>query len=217
METTDLAGLIKSRRSIRKWQDREVPAELLMQAIELATHAPNGGNQQNWRFYVIVNKDTINSIADAVQDISELIATWPEAEEFGEQTKRMLERSSFFRKAPAIIAVATRRYQSPVDKILAAREVTDAQGAQIRQWRNEINSAIQSASAAIAYLLLILHQMGMGAIWMTGPMQAKGDIETILKVPDELNLLALIPVGYADESPEPRERKPVEEVCEIVK
>jgi len=216
METSDLAGLIKSRRSIRKWQDREVPAELLLEAIELATYAPNGGNQQNWRFYVIVNKDTINSIADAVQDVSELIATWPEASQFGEQVQRMLERSSFFRKAPAIIAVATRRYQSPVDKILAAREVTDAKGAQIRQWRDETRSAIQSASAAIAYMLLILHQMGLGAIWMTGPMQAKGDIEMILKVPAEMNLLALIPVGYADESPPLKERKPVAEVSEIV-
>ncbi len=217
METADLAGLIKSRRSIRKWQDRKVPAEQLLEAIELATYAPNAGNQQNWRFYVIVNKDTIISVADAVQASAELIASWPEAIEFGEQTTRMLERSSFFRNAPAIIAVATRRYQSQVDKILAAREKTDTQGSQIRQWRNEVNSAIQSAAAAIAYLLLILHQMGLGAIWMTGPMQARGNIEKILKVPDDMNLLALIPVGYAVEEPQPKERKPVEEVSEVIK
>ena len=43
MELTDLASLIRSRRSIRRWQDREVSEDLLLQAIELATWAPNGG------------------------------------------------------------------------------------------------------------------------------------------------------------------------------
>jgi nitroreductase len=216
METAELAALIKSRRSIRKWQDKEVSTKLLIEAIELATNAPNGGNQQNWRFYVIVNKGTINSIADAVQASSECIASWPEAREFEEQAKKIVEKSGFFRSAPAIIAIATKQYQSPVDKILAAREKADARGAQIRQWRNDVHSAIQSAAASVAYLVLILHQMGLGAIWMTGPMQAKGDIEAILKVPDEMNLLALIPVGYADEDPQSKGRKPVEEVSEII-
>jgi len=217
METADLASLIKSRRSIRSWQEKEVSTELLLKAIELATHAPNGGNQQNWRFYVIVNKDLINSIADAVQANAECIAAWPEASGFGEHATRILERSSFFRSAPAVIAVTTRRYQSPIDKILASREKTDARGAQIRQWRKEVNTAIQSAAAAIAYLLLILHQMGLGAVWMIGPIQAKGEIEKILKVPDDMDFIALIPVGYPDENPPLKERKPVREVCEIVK
>ena len=217
METADLAMLIKSRRSIRSWQDKEVSTELLLKAIGLATHAPNAGNQQNWRFHVIVNKDLINSIADAVQSSADCIASWPEASGFGENVTRILERSSFFRSAPTVIAVVTRRYQSPIDEILAAREKTDARGVQIRQWRNEVNPAIQSASAAIAYLLLVLHQMGLGAIWMTGPMQAKGEIANILKFPDDMNLIALIPVGYPGENPPLKERKPVEEVCEIVR
>lgn len=36
MELTDLASLIKSRRSIRRWQDKGVSEDLLVQAIELA-------------------------------------------------------------------------------------------------------------------------------------------------------------------------------------
>ena len=39
MNLTDLANLIKSRRSIRVWQDKPVPEEMLLQAIELATYA----------------------------------------------------------------------------------------------------------------------------------------------------------------------------------
>jgi nitroreductase len=46
METAELAKLIKSRRSIRFWEDKPVPEELLLQAVELATWAPNGANAQ---------------------------------------------------------------------------------------------------------------------------------------------------------------------------
>jgi nitroreductase len=72
-------------------------------------------------------------------------------------------------------------------------------------------------SAAIAYLLLILHQMGLGAVWMTGPMLAKGSIESILKVPQDMDIVALIPVGYRGERPMLKGRRPLKEICEIVK
>ena len=71
MKTSEMAELIKGRRSIRSWLDKPVNEDMLLQAIELATWAPNGGNQQNWLFYVILNKKVINSIADAVQTRAE--------------------------------------------------------------------------------------------------------------------------------------------------
>ena len=52
---------------------------------------------------------------------------------------------------------------------------------------------------------------------MTGPMQGKGDIEKVLKTPPGRDVLALIPVGYADESPVPKDRRPFNEVCEIIR
>jgi nitroreductase len=72
-------------------------------------------------------------------------------------------------------------------------------------------------AAAITYLLLVLHQMGLGAVWMTGPMQAKEAIEQILRVPPELDIVAFIPIGYPAESPAPRERRPIREISELVK
>ncbi len=215
VEFGELANLIKSRRSIRVWQDKKVPEKLLLQAVELANWAPNAANTQNWRFYIIVNRDIIKAIADAVQARANQIASWPGSEELG-VTAGLRERSSFFRMAPAAIAVAAVHYQSAVDRALAAREKTDPEAAKIRQWRNIANSRIQSVASAIAYLLLILHQMGLGAVWMTGPMQAKGEIEKILRVSPEMDIVAFIPVGYPAESPT-KERKPVSEVCEVVR
>jgi nitroreductase len=217
MNDLDLSNLIKSRRSVRIWQDKPIPEQMLLEAIELAAYAPNAGNQQNWRFYVILNKETIRSIADAVQKSANYVASWPEIGSWSDSATRMLERASFFRSAPAAIAVAASQYQSPIDQLLASREKTDAKANEMRQWRNSANAKIQSVSSAIAYLLLVLHHKGLGAVWMTGPMQAKGEIEKILKTPAGLDIVAFIPVGYPAETPPLRERKPVEDVTEVIK
>ncbi len=217
MEFNELANLIKSRRSIRVWQDKEVTEELLTRAIELATWAPNAANQQNWRFYLIMNRAIIKEIADAVQASADRMAAWSESAKFGNATVRWQQRASFFRTAPAAIAIAAAQYQSIADQILAAREEGDSQARQMRQWRQVADSRIQSVSSAVAYLLLILHQMGLGAIWMTGPIQAKGEIEKILKVPSEMDVVTFIPVGYPVGVPAPMTRKPVGEVLEVVR
>ena len=124
MEFSDLANTIRSRRSIRRWEDKEVPEDLLLQAIELATWAPNGGNQQNWHFYIILNRDTIRAIADAVQATAKTISSWPSADKFVD-TARLGERATFFRNAPVAIAVAAARYQSPIDRLCAAQGNTN--------------------------------------------------------------------------------------------
>ncbi len=217
MEFVDLEKLIRGRRSIRRWEEKGVPEELLTQAVKLATWAPSGGNKQNWHFYVIVNHDIITAISDAVQARAEQIASWPEAGKFRDVAARMRVKASFFRNAPAAIAVAAGRYQSEVDQILAAREKIDPEAGQIREWRDISNTRIQSVASSIAYLLLILHQMGLGAIWMTGPIQAKREIEKVLRVPPEMDFVAFIPVGYPAESPAPKELRPFEEVCEVVR
>jgi nitroreductase len=217
MKTSEMAELIKSRRSIRSWLEKPVDEDMLLQAIELATWAPNGGNQQNWLFHVILNKNVIHSIADAVQARADYVASLPEANQIGEILTRLLKRSDFFRNAPAVIAVASSQYKSPLDQIAAAREKVDPKIQQMIGWRSVANTRIQSVASAIAYLLLILHQMGLGAVWMTGPMQAKGDIEKILNVPEGMDLVALVPVGYPAENPAPRERKAVKDVIRVIK
>ncbi len=75
MATKGFAKLIMSRRSIRRWQQKEVPEHLLTRAVELATWAPNAGNFQNWRFYIILNEETRKAIADAVQVSADKIAS----------------------------------------------------------------------------------------------------------------------------------------------
>lgn len=217
MNNSDFVNLIKGRRSIRVWKDTPVSEETLLEAVELATFAPNAGNQQNWKFYIILNRNTINSIADSVKKSADVMASLPNISKWSEAIAKTQKGAGFFRNAPAAIAVAASQYDTPVDQILAANENMDNRAKEMRVWRTIANSKIQSVSSAIAFLLLILHQKGLGALWMTGPMQAKGEIENILNVPSGMDLIAFIPVGYPAENPEPKGRKPVKDVTVIIK
>ncbi len=196
IEWEKLEELIKTRRSVRKFQERAVPEELLLKVLELATWAPTGGNRQAWRFLIITNKELINKMADAVKAKAELMSAWPEALQFGENVERWRRTCDFFRGAPACIAVLMGRYSSIADQILLARGETDPVAEEVRSFRQVGNSALQSASGATTYLQLILHSLGLGTTCMTGPLQAKKEIERLLGVQPEWDFVTLIPVGY---------------------
>ncbi|MBM4340603.1 MAG: nitroreductase [Deltaproteobacteria bacterium] len=216
MDIETLESLIKNRRSIRKWKQDDVPDELLKKAVELATWAPNGGNYQGWHFVIVKNKDVIVKMADAVQSAADMIASWPEIKSWEEDVKRYQKNTSFFRNAPAVIGIFISEYRSVMDKVLLAREPVDSEANRIMGFRRFAPTAIQSASAAATTMLLALHQMGLGALWLASPLMAKKEIETILKIPAEMGLVCLIAAGYAGESPQ-RDRKPVGEVLEFVR
>src|SRR5436305_4578324 len=51
--TGDLITLIRGRRSVRKYLDRPVAHELLLQMIEAACWAPSPHGRQPWRFAIL--------------------------------------------------------------------------------------------------------------------------------------------------------------------
>jgi nitroreductase len=208
----EFSELIRTRRSIRKFQDKPVPEDILMKALELATWAPNGGNQQRWRFWIVTNRELIQKMGDVVKSKTELIASWPEAQQFGETLEKWRRTSDFFRGAPVCIAVLMGKYSGVADKILRARGETDPMALEIRSYREIGKSSLQSVAASIAYICLFLHYFGLGTTWMGGPLKAKKEIELLLEVPREWDFVGLIPVGYAAETPEARPRKPIEDM-----
>lgn len=216
MKIEELEEIIKGRRSVRRWKNQEVSEDVLVRAVEMATWAPNGGNFQEWRFKVVTNREVIVRMADAVQSVADKIVLWPEASRWKEEAERMRKHSSYFRNAPACIAVFIRQYESVADKILAAREPSDPEAKQIRGFRRSAPTGIQSAAAAITTLLLVFHAMGLGAVWLAAPLIAKREIEELLSVPEGMDLVSVVPVGYPDESPQ-RDRKPVSEVVEFIR
>ncbi len=216
MKIEDLETLVKGRRSIRQWKTKEVPDELLKKAVELATWSPNGGNFQGWYFMAIKKKEVIDKLADAVQRVADKVGGWPEADGWREEITRYQKTTAKFRNAPALIALFASEYQSPLDKILMMRESFDPESKRILACRRSAPTAIQTAAAAATTMLLAFHQMGLGAVWLVSPLQAKEEIEKILEKPAGLFLTCLIAVGYPDESPT-KDRKPVDEVLKFIK
>jgi nitroreductase len=49
----ELSVVMKRRRSVRLFQDRPVPSDLLRRVIEAATYAPSSCNRQPWRFLTV--------------------------------------------------------------------------------------------------------------------------------------------------------------------
>lgn len=61
METLDC---IKTRRSIRKFSDKEVPNEIIEKVIEAAKYAPSSHDSQPWQFFIIRSQDLKNKLAE---------------------------------------------------------------------------------------------------------------------------------------------------------
>jgi nitroreductase len=50
---------IRTRRSIRKFLDREISQDTIRQVLEAGIRAPSGGNRQPWRFVVVTDRAKI--------------------------------------------------------------------------------------------------------------------------------------------------------------
>lgn len=60
----ELMEAVFNRRSIRKFEDRPVDEALVRQILEAAMMAPSAGNAQPWRFVVMDDRATLDSVAD---------------------------------------------------------------------------------------------------------------------------------------------------------
>ena len=63
-ENTDMENIFH-RVSIRKYQDRPVEREKIVEILRAAMAAPSAKNQQPWEFYVITKKDTLEKLSKA--------------------------------------------------------------------------------------------------------------------------------------------------------
>jgi nitroreductase len=55
---------IFERRSIRKYQDKEVEDKKIKRLLEAAVAAPSAGNEQPWHFIVIKDREKLNQLAE---------------------------------------------------------------------------------------------------------------------------------------------------------
>ena len=102
---------IMARRSIRKYQDRNVERENLQQIAECGVNAPNGMNQQTWEVRIVDSKAAIDSVTAVFKTAN------PEMVQRDENFKNM------FRNAPAVIAIAVPEGDSGLNAGLMAENM----------------------------------------------------------------------------------------------
>ncbi|MBW1849753.1 MAG: nitroreductase family protein [Deltaproteobacteria bacterium] len=57
--------LLEKRRSVRDFEDKNVPLDLIKEIINDSIKAPNASHKQPWSFLIVNNKDMMKRISDA--------------------------------------------------------------------------------------------------------------------------------------------------------
>lgn len=69
---------------------------------------------------------------------------------------------------------------------------------------------LQDTAAAIQNILLIAYSLGLGTCWV-GAFREE-EARKILKIPQGIKPVAIVPVGYPAETPLPRNRRPINQL-----
>ena len=106
---SEVLKAIKARRSVKTYESKKIPREIINTIIEAGNQAPSGMNSQPWRF-VVVEDETLHKklIATAVPNAKKLLETVKTSnpERYEQIMKRYKElEDPIYYSAPAIIFV----------------------------------------------------------------------------------------------------------------
>jgi nitroreductase len=179
----ELREVIKTRRSIRRFKDKEVSKDILEEVIKTAMWAPSAMNTQPWKFYVIsgTKKNELIEIMSKAFD-----GLKPRLESLFKEKMVNMIKSYFlnFGNAPHIVVVTTDKLENETYQI----------------------GAYESASAAIQNFSLIAHEADLGTCWMTGVLFVEKEILKFIEAEDK-KVAAVLTVGYPDQEPPVPPRK----------
>ena len=203
--------LMESRRSVRKFRPKIPSRNLIEQLIRAAITAPSASNKQPWRFVVLSDVSVKKRLVIAVQDAVDLIAQHIDPD-FENSFRAYGDYFTRFGEAPVVIIPLFRPLH------ILSNMIDDDLGPSHRESIKfmEYNSGLVSTSLAMQNILLMAHELGLGASGMTGPLVAVDSVRNILKVPKSWDVVAFIPVGFPDEEPDPPPRKPLDTVLKWI-
>ena len=199
----ELLKAIQSRRSIRKFKSDEVPDAVIRELLDAARLAPSGSNLQATRFVVIKSPVERMKLKECtplsfVAHAPVIIACCIDREAMGNTLVRyreLMEAQAFagtpLDDDPALLEAAAKR-QSSMDQATVKAYLT-------------LNAAI-----AIEHIVLRAVDLGLGSCWIMMFNSAK--TKRMLELDDRYDVVALLPVGYPDQSPAARPRLPLEEL-----
>ncbi len=206
-----LKEAIEQRASIRKFTFEKVAPDDLAEMVRRAGLAPSINNEQPWKFIAILKPELLQAMADAVQ--ARLDEMFPDAGKSQDRgIKSTIEYySTFFREAPALLAVLSKPYEAMIDKLLLFRGLAHED---VNETRNHPD--VQSIGAAVQNLLLSAVDLGYGACWLSGMMVARRELERLLQIQAPWHLAAFVAVGKAAAPARQRDKKSIDEIFTII-
>lgn len=173
----ELDVTIKGRRSIRKYQKKEIPETVIKNLLDLGRYAPSSMNGQPWYFIVIRNDQTKRALVKIKNKYC------PE--------EKQIYKADFLQNASAVIVVC-------VDK------------------KKSFNREVENAVLATANIMLGAYGNGLGSVYMSAyrmdDPNISAEIRRILDIPQNIDPITIIPLGYPDETPEPKTLRSLDEV-----
>lgn len=191
---------IYRRRSIRKFQDKEIPLDCIKAILKAGIAAPSAKNRQPWRCVVLGNqskKAFLDAMEKGITREENDFAMLPKSRHGLADAKHTLQ---IMMQAPVLIVVLNPNGSSPFITIDA-----DA------RW-TEICDTL-SIGAFIENMCLQAENMGIGTLWIANTCFAYQELTAFLQT--DAQLIGAIALGYANEQPNARSRKPLECIAEF--
>ncbi len=190
-----LYQVIRERRSIRRYEPRPIPRDVLVRLLEAATWAPSAHNRQPWRFVVLTGKADKQHLARAMgrQLRADLQADGVDEAVIAQDAQRSYERLTG--AAALVLACLT---MADMDRYPDERRQTC-----------EHIMAVQGVAMAAQNLLLAAHAEGLGGVWMCAPLFCQDVVRSALDLPPDYEPQGIIALGYPAERRQ-KSRKPLE-------
>jgi len=192
---------IENRRSIRKFKAEPVPEDILYELLDAARLAPSGSNAQPWRFKIVQDQKTKEKLAKAAYDQA-FIAGAPTVFVCCADIEEYLTGvASGLQDLGKIGAVEDRIVKIILDRTDKMKSMA------IDQLNQRIAFNVAIATEHIALRAL---DYSLGTCWVR--LIDEQAIRTIFGWDETVSVVALLPLGYPDESPAPRKRRTIEEI-----
>ncbi len=189
---------IKKRRSIRKFKVKSLPEQYIAELIEAARLAPSGCNVQPWRFIIVKDRKLKQRLCEAsynqrfVEEASIVIIccgdllSWKEAKN---RTQEISKKENMYLDRECESALMER-----INKAVSV------------EMHERIPTTLLNVAIAIEHMVLEAVELGLGSCWVRLFDEKK--VKELLGLPENLYVVALLPVGVPDEEPEARPRLP---------
>lgn len=190
---------IYERRSIRKFQQKEVSLEIINKILDAGRAAPSAKNRQPWKYIVFGNehkKELLKAMEEGLQREEKGITDLPKSQHGIADAKNTLR---VMREAPIIIVVINTNAKSPFLSIDNDERIT------------EICDTL-SIGASVQNILIAAQELGLGTLWIANTCFAYRELTVYLNTNEQL--ARAIAVGYKAENPNQRPRKSLDEVVE---